>query len=140
MYQYDAVRLKEIMRLYADYLAGTNKNKEAALAYEYLEDHASAWPCYRSANLWREALSSAMLANVSTEELEQVAASLAESLTESKDYLSASIITLDYLSDLSEAARLLCRGCYFAEAVRVVTLLNSSPKSSTQGSSSAAEI
>jgi elongator complex protein 1 len=122
MYQYDAVRLKEIMRLYADYLAGTNKNKEAALAYEYLEDHASAWPCYRSANLWREALSSAMLANVSAEELEQVAASLAESLTESKDYLSASVITLDYLSDLSEAARLLCRGCYFAEAVRVVTL------------------
>ena len=44
MYQYDVVRLKEIMRLYADYLASTNKNKEAALAYEYLEDHASAWP------------------------------------------------------------------------------------------------
>ena len=121
MYQYDTIRLKEIMRLYADHLSTNNKSKEAALAYEFLHDYASAWPCYRSANLWREALSSATLAGVATEELESIASSLAEGLTESKDYLSASTITLDYLSDLSAAARLLCKGCYFAEAVRIVT-------------------
>ncbi|KAF2025124.1 IkappaB kinase complex, IKAP component [Setomelanomma holmii] len=122
MYQYDAVHLKEIMRLYADYLSANNENKEAALAYEYLDDHAAAWPCYRSANLWREALSSATLADVPSTELETLASSLAESLVESKEYLAASTITLDYLSDLATAARLLCRGCYFAEAVRIVTL------------------
>jgi elongator complex protein 1 len=122
MYQYDNARLKEIMRIYADHLSTNNKHKEAALAYEYLGDHALAWPCYRSANLWREALSSAILAGVSAEELETLASSLAEGLDESKDYLSASTIALDYLSDLSSAARLLCKGCYFAEAVRIVTL------------------
>jgi elongator complex protein 1 len=122
MYQYDSVHLKEIMRLYADHLRTNYKNKEAALAYEYLGDHTSAWPCYRSANLWREALSSATLADVPSSELETLASSLAENLVESKEYLAASIITLDYLSDLGGAARLLCRGSYFAEAVRIVTL------------------
>jgi elongator complex protein 1 len=110
------------MRLYADFLSTNNKNKEAALAYEYLNDHASAWPCYRSANLWREALSSAILADVSADELSTIATDLADGLAESKDYLSASSITLDYLSDLPSAARLLCRGCHFAEAIRIVTL------------------
>lgn len=110
------------MRMYADFLSANNKNKEAALAYEYLGDHSSAWPCYRSANLWREALSSAIQAEVSADELSSIAAALAEGLFESKDYLSAATITLDYLSDLPSAARLFCRGCYFAEAIRVVTL------------------
>lgn len=122
MYQYDAARLKEIMRLYADYLSTNNKHKDAALAYEYLNDHASAWPCYRSANLWQEALSSATLAGVSEEEITSIASSLAEGLVESKDYLPASTITLDYLSDLPNAARLLCKGSYFAEATRIVML------------------
>ncbi|KAF2441894.1 elongator complex protein 1 [Karstenula rhodostoma CBS 690.94] len=122
MYQYEPARYMDIMRLYADYLSTTNKNKEAAIAYEYLSDHASAWPCYLSANLWREALSSAILSGVSPSELEQLATDLVEGLTESKDYFSASTITLNYLSDLQGAARLLCRGAYFAEAIRIVTL------------------
>jgi elongator complex protein 1 len=122
LYQYDAASLKEIMRLYADHLNNTNKHKDAALAYEYLGDHTSAWPCYRNANLWREALSSAILAPVSTNELESLADSLADSLVESKDYLAAATITLDYLSDAASAARLLCRGCHFPEAMRIVTL------------------
>lgn len=122
MYQYDSVHLKEIMQLYADYLSVNNKHKEAALAYEYLGDHASAWTSYRAANQWREALSSAMLANVPSSELQNLASSLAESLAESKDYLAASTITLDYLSDYENATRLLCRGCHFSEAIRIVTL------------------
>jgi elongator complex protein 1 len=122
MYQYDASRLREIMQLYADHLRVTNKHKDAALAYEYLGDHAAAWPCYRAANLWREALSSATLADVPPSELEGLASSLAEDLTESKDYLAAASITLDYFSDAAGAARLLCKGCHFAEAVRIVTL------------------
>ncbi|KAL5120473.1 putative elongator complex protein 1 [Pleosporales sp. CAS-2024a] len=122
MYQYDNSRIKEIMKLYADYLKDTNKHKDAALAYEYLGDHSSAWPCYRSANLWREALSSATLANVPSSELENLASSLVEDLTESKEYMAAATITLDYFSDAAGCARLLCRGAHFAEAVRVVTL------------------
>ncbi|KAF1830666.1 IkappaB kinase complex, IKAP component [Decorospora gaudefroyi] len=121
LYQYDTAHLQQIMRLYAAHLSTTNSHKEAALAYSYLSDHASAWPCYRSTNLWREALSSATLAGVSTDELTSLASSLAEGLTESKDYLSASTVTLDYLCDLPSSARLLCRGAYFAEAIRIIT-------------------
>lgn len=121
LYQYDTVHMKQIMQLYADHLRDTNKNKEAAMAYEYLGDHVSAWPCYRSANLWRESLSCATLANSSSDELQALASSLAEGLAEAKDYLGAASITRDYLSDPAAAARLLCRGCYFAEAVRIVT-------------------
>lgn len=122
IYHYDTSRLKEIMRFYADHLSANNKHKEAALAFEFLDDYSSAWPCYRSANLWREALASATLAGLSEEELMSIASSLAEGLAESKDYLSASALTLDYLSDLPSAARLLCRGCHFAEAIRIITL------------------
>jgi elongator complex protein 1 len=122
MYQYDNAHLREIMRLYADHLNNDDKHKEAALAYEYLDDHASAWPCYRAANLWRESLSSATIAAVASGELNTLASSLADSLAESKDYLSASTITLDYLSDAASAARLLCKGSHFAEAIRIVTL------------------
>jgi elongator complex protein 1 len=122
MYQYNTSHLKEIMQLYADHLRSNNKNKEAALAYEYLGDHAAAWPCYRAANLWREALSSATLANVPQSELETLASSLAEDLAESKDFLAAAAITLDYFADPGAAARILCKGCHFAEAVRIVVL------------------
>ncbi|CAI6338307.1 unnamed protein product [Periconia digitata] len=122
MYQYDMPHLKAIMQLYADHLSSTNQHKEAALAYEYLQDHASAWPCYRSANLWREALSSATLASITPPELENLATSLAEGLVEAKEYLAASTIYLDHLSDLPTATRLLCQGCYFADALRLITL------------------
>jgi elongator complex protein 1 len=122
MYQYDAAHLREIMRLYAVHLSATNQHKEAAIAYEFLSDHASAWPCYRSASLWREALSSATLANIPGSELTSLATSLAEGLTESKEWLPAATITLDYLCDIPTAAKLLCRGCYFSEAIRIVVL------------------
>lgn len=122
MYQYEPIHYKSVMRLYANFLSVSNKHKEAAIAYEYLSDYASAWPCYRSANLWREALSAATLAGVSPTDIESLAADLVEGLTESRDYLSASTVTLDYLDDLHGAARLLCRGAYFAEAIRLVTL------------------
>jgi elongator complex protein 1 len=122
LYRYDTVYLKEIMQLYADHLKSVNRHKEAALAYEYLGNHASAWPCYRLASLWREALSSATLAGVALSELEALATSLVEDLAESKDYLAAATVTVDYFSDPAAAARLLCKGCHFAEAVRIVTL------------------
>lgn len=78
LYQYDAAKLKAIMGLYAEWLGKNNKHKEAAIAYEYLEDHESAWPHYRSANLWQEALTSAKLAGCSENEVRSLAESLAE--------------------------------------------------------------
>ncbi|KAF2262254.1 elongator complex protein 1 [Lojkania enalia] len=122
LYQYDNARLDAITKLYADHLSAQSRHKEAAIAYESLNDHASAWISYRSANLWREALTSATLADLSEQEILSLASSLADSLSESKDYLSAATITQDYLSDLPASTKLLCRGCHFSEALRLVTL------------------
>ncbi|KAF2740606.1 elongator complex protein-like protein 1, partial [Polyplosphaeria fusca] len=121
-YQYDTPRLREVTHLYADYLSIQNRHKEAALAYDSLSLHASAWLCYRSAHLWREALSSATLAGLSAEELTSLAQSLADGLTESKDYASAATLHLDYLSDLPTCIKLLCKAHLFAEATRLLAL------------------
>ncbi|KAF2278096.1 elongator complex protein 1 [Westerdykella ornata] len=122
LYHYDSISTRVIMRHYADHLAIEDRHKEAAIAYDYLEDHSAAWPHYRSAHLWQEALSSAILAGVSEAQLLSLAASLAEDLAESKDYVSASTIQLSYLRDLPAAIKLLCRACQFAEATRLLTL------------------
>jgi elongator complex protein 1 len=122
LYQYENARLKEIMRLYAEHLAATNKHRESAIAYEYLSGHANAWSEYKSANMWEESLSSASLAGVSEDELKNLAESLAEDLTASKSYHAASTVTLQYLSDLPSALRLLCRGSLFSSAIRLATL------------------
>ncbi|KAF2117499.1 elongator complex protein 1 [Lophiotrema nucula] len=125
LYQYEVARLKELTRLHADYLSSTNKHKEAAIAYESLGLHGLAYSSYFSALLWREALYSATLAGLPESEITSLATSLGEGLTESKDYLSASTIHLDYLSDLPGAAKLLCKGHFFSEAIRLVVLKNS---------------
>lgn len=122
MYQYNTDRLDQIMRLYAEHLSLTNCPKEAAIAYEYLSEYSSAWPLYRAANLWCESLSCASQAGVPETEYLSLATTLAEGLAEAKDYHSASIIYLDYLSEIITATKLLCKGHLFAEAVRIVTL------------------
>ncbi|OCK81787.1 elongator complex protein 1 [Lepidopterella palustris CBS 459.81] len=122
IFKYEPLQLNEIMKLYADYLSNHNQFKEAGIAYEYLSNHASASDAYRSANLWRESLSSAMLANLPAAELTSLASTLAEGLVETKDFFSAATIHLDYLSDIETAARVFCKGYFFSEAIRVVTL------------------
>lgn len=43
-------------------------------------------------------------------------------LVETKDYCSAASIQLDYLMSVESAARLLCKGYRFADAIRIVIL------------------
>ncbi|KAI9873813.1 MAG: hypothetical protein M1830_010585 [Pleopsidium flavum] len=120
--RYQEARLNEIMRLYADNLNSESKYKEAGLAYEYLSDHGSASEAYRLAHMWRESLSSASLLHLHPAQLHTLATTLADTLIESKDYFSAATIHLDYLSSLESAARLFCKGYFFAEATRVIAL------------------
>ncbi|KAF2184333.1 elongator complex protein 1 [Zopfia rhizophila CBS 207.26] len=122
LYQYDTVHLNSIMRLYADYLSTNNRHKEAGIAYEYLSDYTSAYQSYRCANMWRESLSSATLAGLLESDIKDLATGLAEGLVEGKDHASASTIYLDYLSDIPGAAKLLCKGHFFADAIRLVVL------------------
>ncbi|KAF2418240.1 elongator complex protein 1 [Tothia fuscella] len=122
LYKYQEQRLKSLMRLYANFLTQRNRFKEAGIAYDFLLDYASAIPCYRQANLWREALSCATLLPLPENELTSLAEDLADGLTESKEYQAAAVIFLDYLSSVEEAAKSLCKAYLFAEATRVIGL------------------
>ena len=120
--KYQPDRLNGLVRSYADFLNSRNRFKEAAIAYEFLRDYASAIPAYRSANLWREALSCASLLPLSPDELTSLARDLAEALAESKDYQDAATIQLEYLTDIETTVRLYCKAYLFADAMRIATL------------------
>lgn len=72
--------------------------------------------------MWQEALFAANQIPFSTEELDVLSSELVETLYEAKEYLQAATIHLDYRDDTVEAARALCKGCYFGEAMRVVRI------------------
>ena len=122
LYRYDNNRLKELTRLYADYLNSRNKFKEAGIAYEHISDHASAYEAFRAITMWRECLFNALLVPVSATELLTLAQDLAGSLEEAKNFHEAAAIHLDYLDDLQGSARLLCKAYNFAEAMQQVVL------------------
>lgn len=122
LYRYQEERLKELMRLHAEYLSANNKYSEAGIAYEFLNDYNSALTAYQSANMWQEALSSAYLIPLPKSDLEELATSLADTLTETKHYFEAASIHIDHLHDIETSARLLCRGYHYASAIRLVSL------------------
>lgn len=119
LYRYDNAKLTELMRIYADYLISRNRYKEAGIAYEYIGDSMSAFEAYRSVGaLWRECLSCTV--DMSEEKVFATARDLAEGCEESKDYTSAATIHLEYLQDLPECIRLLCKAYNFSEAIRLI--------------------
>ncbi|USW58338.1 Putative elongator complex protein [Septoria linicola] len=121
LYRYDNARLTELMRIYAGFLLSRNRYQEAGIAFEYIGDYNAAFEAYRSVgSLWRECL--ACTADMSEEKIETTARDLAEGCEESKDYTSAATIHLDYLNDLPEACRLLCKAYSFSSAIRLATL------------------
>lgn len=126
LYRYDAPHLARMTRLYAEHLAGTQSQPSAAATlFESLGDHATAYPLYALAHRWRESLACAQLADppLDSERLSNLATSLATNCAdESRDYRAAATIHAEYLSDISGAARLLCRGSYFADALRLLSL------------------
>jgi elongator complex protein 1 len=122
LYKYRPEKLNALMKLYADFLSSRNRFMEAGVAYEFLKDYASAITAYKQAQRWREALSCATSLPVSEAELVSLATSLAEGLVESKEYQSAATIYLEYLSNIAEAARQLCKAYLFADAIRIVSL------------------
>jgi len=122
LYRYDEQTQAGILRLYADFLVSRNQPKEAAIAYTSLSLHSLASTAYRSANLWRECLTSALLVPLPANELTSLATDLAEHLVETRDHAAAATIYLDHLSDLPSALRSLCRAHSFTDATRLAAL------------------
>lgn len=121
-YRYQEDKLREMMRLYADFLQQNGKFKEAGIAYEYLNDYTSASEAFRQAHRWKESLSCATLTPLPQVQLRSLAQTLADTLSESKDFFSAATIHLDYLADIATACRTFCKGYFFADALRIVGL------------------
>lgn len=96
----------------------------ASTAYEFLGESDLAIESYREAGLWQECLFVATQANLSAESMDNLSLTLAENLLEGKDYQNAATVCLDYRNDVEEAARALCKGSYFGEAMRVVRSIN----------------
>jgi elongator complex protein 1 len=122
LYRYDSSRLGQLMRLHADFLSERSRYKEAGIAYEYIQDYESAFQAYRSANLWRECLSSATFMEMPEDKIKNVAGDIADSLVEAKDFIAAATVHLDYLKDIESATRLFCKGYQFSEAIRQVAV------------------
>jgi elongator complex protein 1 len=122
LYRYDSARLGQLMRLHAEFLSERSRYKEAGIAYEYILDYESAFQAYRSANLWRECLSSAAFMQMPDDKLKSVAHDIADSLVEAKEFIAAATVHLDYLQDLDSAMRFLCKGYQFSEAIRKAAL------------------
>ena len=122
LYRYQPNELAELVRLHAEHLHQSRMYKEAGIAYESLGDHMHATESYRLAHLWKESLACACLVPLTLEKLQSLARTLADTLVESKDYHSAAIIHMEYLGESPAAARLFCRGFFFADALRVITL------------------
>ncbi|KAJ5673873.1 hypothetical protein N7462_009312 [Penicillium macrosclerotiorum] len=123
IYKYHPEQQKAITHLYADYLRGESKHKDAAIAYESLAIYDEAYKCYNLAHMWRESLYCAMMADLTEEELVTYTNELCTTLVdEARDYVSAATIYAEHLHDVVTAARLLCRGSKFADAARLLTL------------------
>ncbi|KAJ5485004.1 hypothetical protein N7539_004992 [Penicillium diatomitis] len=123
VYKYSPEQLREITRIYADYLQNDSKHKDAAIAYESLGVYEEAYKCYNLAHMWRESLYCAMSASLPEEELKAFTNELATALVdEARDYVAAATIYAEHLHDVLTAAQLLCRGSKFADAARLLTL------------------
>jgi elongator complex protein 1 len=124
IYRYNPARHAILTNLYAQYLESQSSFKEAALAYESLHNYTSATSCYLSSGpqQWRETLFSALSQDppISPAALTDLATSLAEALTESKDHLAAGQIHLEYLSSLPNALRSWCKGYHFASTFLLI--------------------
>ena len=127
-YKYSPTHVRTYTSLYASHLASNSQNLQAALLYDSLSDYTSAYPLYALAHSWREALTCAFLIPLPTEQLTNLATSLATTqIEEHRDYRAAASIHLDFLSDPKSAASLLCKGSYFSEALLLLSRHSPNP-------------
>lgn len=125
IYKYDTARQDVILNLYASYLQGKMQYAEAGLIYEHLGDYGNALDLYELSGNWQQALSIASKAYAEEENVDEkvseLATLLAESTLEARKYRESATIYLEYLKNVQEATRILCKGFLFNDAMRVVS-------------------
>ncbi|KUJ12018.1 elongator complex protein-like protein 1 [Mollisia scopiformis] len=126
LYRYNPSQHSTLTNLYAQYLESKSSFKEAALAYESLNNYEKATSCYLSSgpSSWRESLYCALSQTppISGPALTDLATTLYDALIESKDYFAAATIQLDYLSSIPNACRAFCKGYFFADALHLIAM------------------
>lgn len=126
LYRYHPSQLATLTALYAQHLESKSSYKEAALAYESLQNYTKATSCYLSSgpSQWRETLFCALSQSppLCDSSLTDLATSLFDALVESGDYFAAATIQLDYLSSIESATRTFCKGYFFANALHLTAL------------------
>ncbi|KIW09886.1 hypothetical protein PV08_11987 [Exophiala spinifera] len=129
LYKYDKAHLEKMMRLYAQHLTTQSQHNHAATLFESLGDYDAAYPLYALAHKWRESLTCAAMVPLDPERLSSLATSLATTCTdETRDFRAAATIHAEHLNDTLNAARLFCRGSYFADASRILALRGLRPE------------
>ncbi|KAI9729846.1 MAG: hypothetical protein M1834_006595 [Cirrosporium novae-zelandiae] len=120
--RYQQEKFNKIMQQYADHLYTNSKFKEAGIAYESLSLYQKATDSYRQSLDWSACLTTASLISLPETALTNLATTLAATLAESHDYLSAAEIHLTHLHDIPAAARLYCKATHFSHAARLLSL------------------
>lgn len=126
LYRYDSDRLQRIVRFQASYFSSQSDHLASAMASESISDYVAASESYAkfSPPRWREALHCISMIDppMPLAKRNSLALQLANTLSEEqRDYRAASQIHVEYLRDVALGARLLCKGSYFSEALRLLS-------------------
>lgn len=125
IYKYSTEKQDAILKLYASYLQGKMEYSQSGLIYEHLGDYPNALDLYELSGEWQQALSIAAKSYEGDDDIaektEDLATRLAEATLETRQYKDSATIYLDHLNNVREAVRVLCKGFFFKEAIRIVS-------------------
>ncbi|VEU21829.1 DEKNAAC102885 [Brettanomyces naardenensis] len=116
IYRYDSIKFDIVLRSYADYLCGSQKHSEAALAYDKLGQYGLALDEYVKGRKWKQAISIGLRPEF-RDQLTETAEKLVAILNEAHEYSSAAYIEFKYLRNIKESLRLYCKDYEFEQAI-----------------------
>lgn len=117
-----AARLRDVYALFGNYLLTRRKYDDAGMMLQLAHENRNAIDAYRMSQNWREVLRLAITEKLPASEIVIMAKELIDELEVAKKYTDASRIALDYLRDVEQSVRLLCKDNKFAEAGRVLQM------------------
>lgn len=112
-------RLSSVQEMYGDWLMEKHRYKEAGILFAQCRQLRKAIDADVKAGNWREALAAAHTTVKEKAEMHKLAQRVASSLSSYGRNTEAALIALDYLEDVEEGVRLLCKDFEFGEAKRI---------------------